>query len=162
MSQRWRDAEISPFFNGWKEIAKYLGKGVRTVQRYETLQRLPVHRSNGDTRGAVMATKAELDAWVSASPLRQIYSQKQIKANLPLQTTKDIKAGLKQMAILRDEMQQLRRQIASSVHVLSESIRAIYGQRLSNPAKPFDTLVENTTEKNLLDFPGTPNSSKVN
>jgi len=30
--------------NGWKEIALHLGKGTRTVQRWEKLYGLPVHR----------------------------------------------------------------------------------------------------------------------
>jgi hypothetical protein len=29
--------------NGWKEIAAYVGKGVRTVQRWEKAHGLPVH-----------------------------------------------------------------------------------------------------------------------
>ena len=56
------------FLSGWKEIANYLGKGVRTVQRYERELRLPVHRPNGKSAGSVIATKAELDSWVNASP----------------------------------------------------------------------------------------------
>jgi hypothetical protein len=46
--------------NGWKEIANYLGKAVRTVQRYEVELRLPVHRPAGKSAAAVVATKAEL------------------------------------------------------------------------------------------------------
>ena len=30
--------------NGWKEIAVFLGKGVRTVQRWERDHGLPIHR----------------------------------------------------------------------------------------------------------------------
>jgi hypothetical protein len=51
-------------FNGWKEIANYLGKGVRTVQRYERALRLPVRRPAGKAKGSVLAIKAELDLWV--------------------------------------------------------------------------------------------------
>jgi len=56
------------FFDGWKEIANYLGKGVRTVQRYERELGLPIHRPNGKSVGPVIATKVELDDWVKASP----------------------------------------------------------------------------------------------
>ncbi len=52
-------------FNGWKEIANYLGRGVRTVQRWERLNGLPVHRPAGKQRAAVFALKLELDAWLS-------------------------------------------------------------------------------------------------
>jgi hypothetical protein len=55
-------------FSGWKDIANYLGKGVRTVQRYERDLHLPIHRPAGKPHAAVIATKAELDGWVKASP----------------------------------------------------------------------------------------------
>ena len=49
--------------NGWKEIANHLGRGVRTVQRWEQLG-LPVRRPKGTDRSAVLALSEELDAWV--------------------------------------------------------------------------------------------------
>jgi len=55
-------------FSGWKEVANYLGKGVRTVQRYEHQLALPIHRPAGKPAGSVIATKKELDDWVNASP----------------------------------------------------------------------------------------------
>jgi hypothetical protein len=57
-------------FSGWKEIARYLGKGVRTVQRYEREVGLPVHRPAGKPRGSVITTKAELDRWVGGGAKR--------------------------------------------------------------------------------------------
>lgn len=47
----------------WKEIASYLGKGVRTVQRWELTKQLPVHRPAGADQGIVIAFPAELDRW---------------------------------------------------------------------------------------------------
>jgi hypothetical protein len=47
----------------WKEIANYLGKGVRTVQRWERCSALPVHRPSGSSKGVVLAFPAELDRW---------------------------------------------------------------------------------------------------
>lgn len=47
----------------WKEIAAYLGKGVRTVQRWEVELELPVRRPNGRDRQIVMAFTDELDNW---------------------------------------------------------------------------------------------------
>jgi hypothetical protein len=46
----------------WKEIAAYLGKGVRTVQRWETELGLPVRRP-GSERHIVLALPTELDDW---------------------------------------------------------------------------------------------------
>jgi len=49
--------------HSWKEIAAYLNHGVRTVQRWEAAEGLPVHRHSHDKRDAVYAYRAELDAW---------------------------------------------------------------------------------------------------
>jgi PIN domain nuclease of toxin-antitoxin system len=63
-------------FSGWKQIANYLGKGVRSVQRYERELALPIHRPAGKSRAAVIATKSELDNWVTAGPVRVDLSPK--------------------------------------------------------------------------------------
>ncbi|HWR17749.1 MAG TPA: hypothetical protein VN577_23165 [Terriglobales bacterium] len=46
----------------WKEIASYMGKGVRTVQRWEQELGLPVRRP-GEDRHIVLAFPAELEQW---------------------------------------------------------------------------------------------------
>jgi hypothetical protein len=50
----------------WKEIARYVGKGVRTVQRWEQELGLPVRRPNGGTKSVVLATSEEIDSWIHA------------------------------------------------------------------------------------------------
>jgi len=47
----------------WKEIAAYLRRDVRTVQRWEQTDGLPVHRLKRARRPIPYAYKAELDAW---------------------------------------------------------------------------------------------------
>jgi hypothetical protein len=47
----------------WKEIAQYLGRNERTVQRWELERGLPVHRLPGPTRGGIFAFTEELDSW---------------------------------------------------------------------------------------------------
>ncbi len=54
--------------NSWKEIAAYLGRGVRTVQRWEQDLGLPVRRPRGKERSAVIALKPDLDRWLHQSP----------------------------------------------------------------------------------------------
>jgi Tol biopolymer transport system component len=49
--------------DSWKEIATYLGRGVRTVQRWEREEGLPVHRLSHEKRGSVYARREELAAW---------------------------------------------------------------------------------------------------
>jgi hypothetical protein len=49
----------------WKDIARYMGKGVRTVQRWEQDFGLPVRRPKGSNKKAVLARPRDLDAWVA-------------------------------------------------------------------------------------------------
>jgi len=49
--------------NSWKEIARYVGRGVRTVQRWERDLEFPVRRPRHKQRSAVVALPAEIDAW---------------------------------------------------------------------------------------------------
>jgi TolB-like protein len=61
---------VAERLDSWKEIAAYLRKDVRTVQRWEKHESLPVHRRVHATQGSVYAYKVELDAWWSKIPLR--------------------------------------------------------------------------------------------
>src|SRR5258708_15055463 len=47
----------------WKEIADYLGRETRTVQRWEKTEGLPVHRHEHQKKSTVYAYAGELDAW---------------------------------------------------------------------------------------------------
>jgi tetratricopeptide (TPR) repeat protein len=49
--------------DSWKEIAAYLKRSVRGVQRWEAEEGMPVHRHRHDKRGTIFAFKPELDAW---------------------------------------------------------------------------------------------------
>ena len=49
--------------DSWKEIAAYLGRGIRTVQRWEREEGLPVHRLAHEKRGSIYARRDELTAW---------------------------------------------------------------------------------------------------
>jgi CheY-like chemotaxis protein len=55
--------------NTWKEIARYLDRGVRTVQRWEAELGLPVRRPRGKDRSAVIAFRAEVDEWLRTRPI---------------------------------------------------------------------------------------------
>jgi hypothetical protein len=55
----------STILTSWKDIARYMGKGVRTVQRWEQDFGLPVRRPLGSTKKAVLARPRDLDAWVA-------------------------------------------------------------------------------------------------
>jgi TolB-like protein len=52
--------------DSWKEIAVYLRRDIRTVQRWEKNEGLPVHRHHHDKLGSIYAYKPELTAWFNA------------------------------------------------------------------------------------------------
>lgn len=56
-------AARSSRLHSWKEVAAYLGCGVRTVQRWEATEGLPVHRHPHGKRDSVYAYPSELDGW---------------------------------------------------------------------------------------------------
>lgn len=54
----------------WKEIAAYFRRDIRTVQRWERTEGLPVHRHSHAKGGTVFAEKRELDLWWESRHLR--------------------------------------------------------------------------------------------
>jgi TolB-like protein/Tfp pilus assembly protein PilF len=66
------NASESDHLDSWKEIAAYLNREVRTLQRWEKLESLPVHRHQHDTLGSVYAYKSELDEWRRQRQLRPL------------------------------------------------------------------------------------------
>jgi|SRR5215472_4769741 len=151
--------EPTQFLSGWKEIANYLGKGVRTVQRYECHLGLPVRRPAGKSRGSVVATKAELEAWVSASPIREAFSLTKPAADSQYQASATaIKHGLEEMARLREQMIALRAEV-KTVHLLRQGIREISGEIGGQwPATrlPLTVLELESRTKDILSLLATP------
>ena len=56
--------------SSWKEIAAYLRRGVRTVQRWEADLAMPVRRPRGTCRSAVVALRSDIDEWLNSLPVR--------------------------------------------------------------------------------------------
>ena len=67
LNRNTSDSSTMKSLTGWKEISTYLRRGVRTVQRWESLG-LPVHRIKGGRTSPVFAFAEELDAWAKATP----------------------------------------------------------------------------------------------
>jgi hypothetical protein len=81
----------------WKEIGQYLGKGVRTVQRWEREAGLPVRRRNGSSPRAVLAIPDELNDWARSSTRGP---------------TGPVTESLrKELSVLREETSDLRRRL---------------------------------------------------
>jgi|SRR5215469_1789120 len=68
----------------WKERAAYLGRGVRTVQRWEQLLGLPIKRQKAKAMGTVVASTDELDRWLLTG-----WAQRAIETNEKLRPSID-------------------------------------------------------------------------
>jgi hypothetical protein len=55
---------VNDRLDGWKAVAAYLRKSVRTAQRWERELGLPVHRMQTETGEIIYAFSAEIDSWV--------------------------------------------------------------------------------------------------
>jgi len=126
--------------NSWKEIANYLGRGVRTVQRWEAQLGLPVHRPAGKDHSAVLAFSSELDQWLDSRPLRHATDGSAQPANseaLQLQTllarTEVVLQRLEALVARADES---HRKLAQNLEVLAENeavrreLRAVRSRRV--------------------------------
>jgi TolB-like protein len=64
------DAAHSRRLNSWKDIANYLDISVRTVQRWEEVEGLPIHRHEHAKVGTVYAYAEEVDHWLETRRTR--------------------------------------------------------------------------------------------
>ncbi len=58
--------DSSDIVDSWKEIASFLRRGIRTVQRWEKSEGLPARRHHHLKRGSVYALQSELAVWLRA------------------------------------------------------------------------------------------------
>jgi hypothetical protein len=100
------EREFASVLTSWREIARYVGKGVRTVQRWEQELGLPVHRTKPGEKGSVLAVPGEIDSWVK--------TQQFTDGRLDLATLRRSLHVLQtENRALRSENRELLRQLAS-------------------------------------------------
>lgn len=95
----------------WQEIAIYVGKGLRTVQRWEHEIDFPVHRVGDNTR-AVVASTDEINEWMRRS-------QK------PTVLTPSVHPSIEER---REQMEKLRQQVhrmCEQTSILREKVAKI-------------------------------------
>jgi hypothetical protein len=136
------------FVSGWKDIANYLGKGVRTVQRYERELGLPIRRPSGRDSGSVIATKVELDAWIAASPIRETfrlpgYDSQSVPARLD-----EFKRQIAEMHRLRQETEGLRYAVRSALEQLRANLQVAFPDTLKGGRNPSPLLSD--PERHML------------
>jgi hypothetical protein len=106
----------SEILNSWKEIAVYLGRGVRTVQRWEKELHLPVRRPRNRSRSAVIALRTELNEWL----VRQAAQRENNGNCLHIESNP---------VLLRQRMNELREEL----RMLEDKLEQIEGQHHQRP-----------------------------
>src|SRR5512133_762410 len=103
---------MSAVLSSWKEIASYLGKGVRTVQRWELEMALPVRRPKPKYRQIVLAFPDELNHWLHAQPKHH-----HVKPTTALAHTRGLLAiTMEQTRLATERTEQLCKRAADLTH----------------------------------------------
>lgn len=122
----------SELLTSWKEIANYLGKGVRTVQRWEQQFGLPVRRPNEKAKGIVHATRGELDHWLSGHwSQRHVDEVRASHSEAPLPEA--MQATIRRSVELRDTNRRLMDEFARSLNIVFQECQTL-AQCLVTPA----------------------------
>jgi hypothetical protein len=103
--------EMTTVLTAWKDIAKYLGRGTRTVQRWEKNLGLPVRRTKKQgCKSTVLALPNEIDLWVQSQGFSggQLDSVESEQATL----SRRLRELRSENKALRLENQELRRKLA--------------------------------------------------
>ncbi len=111
----------------WKDIANYMGKGVRTVQRWEQEFGLPVRRPLGSNKKAILARPSDLDAWVALrcgarSPIPLATNGNRQDAIVRLAA---LSANIETARQLHDSNRLLQNEFKSAMLSLRERIRTL-------------------------------------
>lgn len=77
------DQEPSKRVDSWKHIADYFRRDVRTVQRWEQQEGLPVHRHSHRKSSSVYALRGELNAWWRSRDISNNPAELQNRRALP-------------------------------------------------------------------------------
>jgi hypothetical protein len=104
------EQEMAPVLTCWTDIAQYVGKGVRTVQRWERELGFPVRRTKPRTKSCVFAVPGEIDAWVQSQqfPDGELDSVESERTAL-FRTVRELRSEIRE---LRSRNRQLERQLA--------------------------------------------------
>jgi hypothetical protein len=102
--------DSNEILDSWKEIAVFLRRGVRTVQRWEATEGLPVRRHDHLKRGSVYALRSDIDLWVRT---RQ-FGQKPPVDRSPMHRSGELRTQVAQQRHMIHELaDQLQMQLVS-------------------------------------------------
>lgn len=97
-------ASRTHLLQSWKEIANYLRRGVRTVQRWQALG-LPVRRLGRGPKPPVVADPRDLDRWLQGAQVRGFKTSQPAES---LANGNVVSDSLQQARRLREQMSVLR------------------------------------------------------
>lgn len=110
--------------NSWKEIATYLNRGVRTVQRWEKIG-LPVRRVHDGPRAPVVALVDDLDRWIRATRLAGIQNPQDAKRLIIhealVESVQQSRSLRSQTASLRQSEQEAVKRLLGNLACLQKS-----------------------------------------
>lgn len=109
----------------WKEIAHYMGKGVRTVQRWEMDFGLPVRRPHGSNKKAILARPSDLDAWVA---MRCTMSERTREKAPALCARALLSAEMETARMLRKSQRELRAELQAELATLRARLLKVWEQ----------------------------------
>jgi hypothetical protein len=114
--------------NGWKEIGSYLGRAVRTAQRWEAYLDMPIHRPATRKRTAVIAFSREIDNWLVRNRARiDSYELGQ-----PANSSLDLSALREKLARLQMEAAQLAVELRQASQATPRLLDRTTSDRLPN------------------------------
>jgi hypothetical protein len=125
--------------SSWKEIATYLSKGVRTVQRWEHQFGLPVSRPKKARKGVVLSSTDKLDRWLAANWAQQPGRR---EASPNTESPNVVAASIRDFRRLRQANREL-------VHDLTRAMERLRGesQALARAVSRSSEAKSRTTEK---------------
>ena len=115
--------EESAVLSSWKDIARYMGKGVRTVQRWERHLGLPVRRPNGVShKSAVLLDRSDLDTWLATRfSARGTVRDLAAKGSEPTESARNtLRESIRTARALRNANHALTQELCESVRLLTE------------------------------------------
>lgn len=123
--------------SSWKDIAQYLGKGVRTVQRWERHLGLPVRRPVGASqKSAVLLYRDDVDAWLATRfSTRGVQRAEKPQIHETSSSARSrLREGIQTARELRTAHHALAEQISASIRLLTEHCDRLTIQSLLLPA----------------------------
>jgi hypothetical protein len=135
-------SEDSAVLSSWKDIASYLGKGVRTVQRWERHLGLPVRRPIGASqKSAVLLYRGDVDTWLATRFSARGLEKSEVQADKSSRAARStLREGIQKARELRHTNHKLTEQITESIRLLTQRCDLLTTQHLQAPQRAVEPV----------------------